>query len=349
MKALLFFPKQYAMHESLEMGLVKHGFEAVKTLDPFQQINRFQERLYAKRAMFSFKWRISIINQLRRQVNEAYRNEIKAIEPDLIIIYNSQFMLPATLQELPAHTKGVGFLGDNPYYTQTDPFNINILPLADRVYAADSGHVALKQRIGISRAEFGMLGLVPTVYEQIEPTADERKAYSHDISFIGLTYPNSWGYKRLYYLSHFCGFDFRVYGSSRAWQMWLPYFPELMPHFSPIILFNNRDMIAVSKCAKLTPVEMNPGILNGVHLRVFESVLMGVLPLVEKTQDCSLFFPDPSLPLVENRRQARELAEHYLNHEEERVDLVARLKQYILRNYTTQVRIEAMLHDIGLA
>jgi hypothetical protein len=78
-----------------------------KTLDPFQQINRFQERLYAKRAMFSFKWRISIINQLRRQVNEAYRNEIKAIEPDLIIIYNSQFMMPETLKELPAHTKVV--------------------------------------------------------------------------------------------------------------------------------------------------------------------------------------------------------------------------------------------------
>jgi hypothetical protein len=181
-----------------------------------------------------------------------------------------------------------------------------------------------------------MLGLVPTVYEQIEPTADERKAYSHDISFIGLTYPNSGVTNGCIISAISAGLTSECYGSSRAWQMWLPYFPELMPHFSPIIRFNNRDMIAVSKCAKLTPVEMNPGILNGVHLRVFESVLMGVLPLVEKTQDCSLFFPDPSLPLVENRRQARELAEHYLNHEEERVDLVARLNNTSCVIYTTQ-------------
>ena len=336
------------MHKSLESSLKGVGFETIRVLNPFDSLNRFEKTLYAKRTIFLLKRNISIINYIRKKINIQYLAAIKEYSPDLIMIYNSQFMMPETLKQLPDHTKVVVFLGDNPYFTPTDPFNLTILPLVDKVYAADSSHVEHMRRIGIAQTELGMLGLDPALYEGIEPTEEERRKYQHDMLFIGMTYPSSWGYKRLYYLSHFCGFDFRVMGSSKAWQMWLPHFPELKPHFTQIERLSNRDMIAFSKCSKLTPVELNPGIVNGLHLRAFESILMGVLPLVERSVDCPVLFPNPSLPLVENRQQARELAEHYLHHEDERIDLVRRLKQYVVENYSTKVRIEAMLHDIGL-
>ena len=86
-----------------------------------------------------------------------------------------------------------------------------------------------------------------------------------------------------------------------------------------------EEMNRMYNRAAVIPVDGNPGIINGVHLRMFEALAAGALPLIEYRNDVdSLLFNgfEDQLPLVRDYRKVADMAEYYLNNERERSGLV---------------------------
>ncbi|MCX6267605.1 MAG: glycosyltransferase [Bacteroidetes bacterium] len=71
---------------------------------------------------------------------------------------------------------------------------------------------------------------------------------------------------------------------------------------------------------------------NGIHLRVFECIGSGVLPVPEWTNDLDTFF-NKMVPSIKNYHEADEIARYYLEHEPERLELIGKLQKHLTNNY----------------
>ena len=94
------------------------------------------------------------------------------------------------------------------------------------------------------------------------------------------------------------------------------------------------------------PVDGNPGILNGFHLRLFEALGAGALPVVEYRSDVEheLFKGCKSMvPLVRDYRKAGDIAGYYLKNDIERGELAKELKAHILLQYSPQKNAERIM------
>ena len=94
-----------------------------------------------------------------------------------------------------------------------------------------------------------------------------------EILYVGSSYLNSWGYKKALLMSRFTGFNFRIYGNS-AWKRWFSFFPELEWVYNESGFIPQAKINRMFNMTKLIPVDGNPGILNGVHLRVSEALAL---------------------------------------------------------------------------
>ena len=155
---------------------------------------------------------------------------------------------------------------------------------------------------------------------------------------MGTGYPNAWGYKRALFLNHFTQFNFKLYGG-RHFIKWFQFFPELEKKFElkkghiPI-----EELVKMHQCAKLYPVDANPAILHGLHLRVFDCIAMGVLPLVEYRKDLELFFSKVSLPIIKEYNEIKFITKKYLQDDNLRNNLLLNLQDYC-RNKLNIVKV----------
>jgi spore maturation protein CgeB len=102
--------------------------------------------------------------------------------------------------------------------------------------------------------------------------------------------------------------------------------------------------------AAVIPVDGNPGIINGVHLRMFEALAAGALPLIEYRNDVdSLLFNgfEDQLPLVRDYRKVADMAEYYLNNERERSGLVYRMDEFLAREYSHELNASRLAEALG--
>ena len=95
-------------------------------------------------------------------------------------------------------------------------------------------------------------------------------------------------------------------------------------------MYNNAAMI---------PVDGNPAILNGFHIRLFEALGSGALPLVEYRKDVEeLIFAGSGtmVPLIRDYSKAGDLAAYYVKNEKERKELTQSLRAFALDRFSAR-------------
>ena len=123
-------------------------------------------------------------------------------------------------------------------------------------------------------------------------------------------------------MNQFTKFNFRLYGNS-AWKRWFKFFPELESYYKGTGHIPTLQLNKMLNKARLVPVDGNPAILNGFHLRLFEALGAGVLPIVEYRKDVEkILFGDSGLmvPLINDYTKAGDIARYYVNNENERAE-----------------------------
>ena len=111
---------------------------------------------------------------------------------------------------------------------------------------------------------------------------------------------------------------------NRTWKKWFEFFPELETHFIEKESFIKTEKLnQMYNQAKIIPVDGNPGLMHGLHLRVFESLGSGALPLMEWQDDLSFLFEGYNeIPAARSYSEIPELVEYYLKNEDIRLKTV---------------------------
>ncbi len=346
MKIYTFTPKKYNLFAMLKAGFVEHGHSDITNYDYMDDVPRLKKIMYAKSTGLPAKYRQSFKNKLVIEANIAYTRLLNRQKPDLIIIYNNQLLLPETLEKYKKQGgKIVFYLGDNPLFSNTFDYNLTILKYADLICSPDSFWSTQLAGMGIKNIQFSLMGIPE--FPDVKLSIAEKNNYAHDITFIGDCLNYSWGYKRLLFLDSLSGLDMKIYASGKGWEKWMSHFPRLVPHIEHAGRLPFDKMLKLMKACKVFPVETNPGLPHGIHLRTFEAIKIGILPILENQADIPLAFTDAYPPNIKNYSELRDVAQYYIKHDKEREELLASLQVDVKKNINPQVFTAKLLEYLA--
>lgn len=347
-RALLLCPAQYSLSNSLR-EILGHLAGEVRYSDIRSAISSRIMKLNSQAFRLPHGIRSRWEKYFLEKVNEMILTQVEEFRPDLVVVYNSLYMVPETCRSVSSRSKLVFFMGDSPFYTPQNNYYLSCLPHADLVLSPDSQWQQQLVTMGLEQTVYFVPGVDKSSYFRISPdgapAGDERAG----VLYVGSCYLNSWGYKKALLMSGFTRFNFRLYGNS-AWRRWFPFFPELERVFTGSGFIPQGEMNRMYNSASVIPVDGNPGIINGVHLRMFEALAAGALPLIEYRNDVdNLLFRgfEGQLPLMRDYRKAGDMAEYYLNNDRERAELVSRMDEFLAREYSHELNALRLAEALG--
>lgn len=347
MKVMLLAPSSsYSIGRLLENSLLKAGHE-VAICNPENLIPRWKKRINSQLARFPYRFRRLWERDLLGKLNREYITHFRSEKPDLVMVYNDSMLIPESARMMRKKARLIFYLGDNPLYNWTKPLFLSLLREADFVFAPDSMWVQQLKMIGIQNIRFEILGWDNRYFFPMDPTPGEKQQYSSDLLFIGNIYGGSWGYKRALFLSRFSSLDLKIYGT-RHWHRWFSDFPELRDRFVAVGKLMGSELVnTISNCCKLYPVDANPGLIHGLHARIFDCIGSGILPLVEYRKDLERVFENVDIPVINNYNEAHDAAVYFLKNQEKRRVLVERLRQVLSQDYLPEHAIKRILDDVS--
>ena len=332
MKILLFFPDNYSLGKTFSEGFEYFNCD-LKTINFTDFFAKWQNYFILKASGIPRKiqkcWFLPYLNK----INKCYLRVVKKEKPDLLIVYNDQYLLPDTAKEIKKICPIFNYLGDNPLYIERRPFNVATLFEMNHVFTPDSFWVEQIKQIGFEKISTLYLGYSRNLNFSFEPSEYDLKKYGCDLLMIGRTYRSSWGYKRALFYNQFTDLDIKIYGN--GWDIWFDHFPKLKDkvyHINKPLSFEMVNLLCA--CSKIYPTDANPSLIYGLHIRIFDAIGSGILPLVEYRKDIDSVFNGVYIPVIKNYRNSKDIAKYYLRNERERKEIVAELKGYLDKNIT---------------
>lgn len=346
-KTLILCPKKYSLYDTFA-GIFGILSDEVSGFDVRSQLNAKQLRMDAQMFRFPNAVRTKWENYFRTKINDRILQEFRKQSPDLVFIYNSEFLLPETCEVIKKSAKLIFFMGDSPFYTPVNNYYLTLLQYADLVLSPDSFWAQQLNMLGISNTSFFVGGIETGSYHELNKSEMNGDISETDLLYVGMCYVNSWGYKKALLMNQFAKLDLKVYGGA-VWQRWFKYFPDLRSKFSLSDYIETSKLNQMFNKAKLIPVDGNPAIINGIHIRAFEALGSGALPLIEYRRDVDqIVFKDfgKELPLIHDYSKASGIAEYYLKNEAERKELAGKMKAFITSKYSAQNSADLIIEQL---
>lgn len=346
MKVLLLCPSFYTLHRTLQSGFEKLGLE-VHHHDYRHFLKSWQAKTNVQIFRLPYSYRKRWDNYYFAAINQKHREVFEHTAPDLVFIYNSEGLLPDTIAYFRSRKAKILFImGDSPYYTFTNPYYLHLLFQSDMIVSPDSMWAEQLQLLGIKRVAVDFPGFSEQLSRYRNPTDEERHKYNFDVLFMGTGYPDVWGYKRTLYVSRFASLSLKAFGT-KHWIKWMEFFPELKPKFHLLTSrISDEELVVMSKCAKVYPVDANPGLLNGVHLRIFDCIASGILPIAEYRKDQEMMFDEVELPIIRDYDNAEQLALKYITNDDLRERTLRELHDFVFMKYSSSVALKRILSQL---
>ncbi len=343
-RSLLLCVGKYSLYNSLLEILSEISYET-KSLDVREKIKHFYLQVQIQMFRFPFKIRSVWEKKLLKKINTELLYNYQTYKPDLVFVYNSEFLLPETCARIKEKSKLIFFMGDSPLFTPTNHYYLTCLTYADLILSPDTFWIGQLNTLGIHQTSFFIPGVDVNSYHPVTDKENLQGIDNMDIFYAGASYFTSWGYKKALLMNQFVGFNFKLYGNS-AWKRWFRFFPDLELHYKESDYIPTEQLNRMFNKTRLIPVDGNPAILNGFHLRLFEALGAGALPLVEYRKDVEeRLFNNSGLmvPLIKDYKKAGELARYYLQNENERSELAKVLREYILSHYSAALNSQRII------
>ncbi len=346
-RALLLCPGKYSLYNSL-LAILSVLAEECKGYDVQKDINNSDLKIHSQIYRFPYKIRKTWEKYFLQKINKIILNEINMYNPDFVMVYNSEFLLPETCSEIKKRAKLLFFMGDSPFYTPVNNHYLVCLEYADLILSPDTFWNYQLSTIGLHKTIFFAPGIDSSHYFEITEGSLIKNIPESEVFYSGLSYTNSWGYKKALFMNQFVNFNLHIYGS-RHWKKWFREFPALENKYTETYYIPVELLNKMMNKSKIIPVDGNPGILNGFHMRLLEALGSGSLPLIEYRYDVKheLFQGSKAnIPLIHDYRKAGQIADYYLKNETERKELVKELKNFISRKYSPEMNAERILNSL---
>jgi len=344
-KVLLLIPSMFTIADTLKQGFEQNDCKCMN-YDIGREITALQRKIHSHVGKLPFIIRKKWYSFFVDRINARQLEQFKAYEPDLVIVYNGMFLYPETVREMQKTAKVSFLLGDSPFYTPQNDFFLPSLMQVDYILCPDSYWEKQFRGMGHAGALYFQIATNPATHYIKDVTAEEKQQWSSDLIFVGATYLTATGYKRARFLDQFSQLDIKIY-TSKGFRRWYRYFPELEPRVVPVEKrISEADLNTMLNCCKIYPVDANPGLLNGIHLRIFDCIASGILPLAEYRKDVKTIFGPVGLPIIADYRKAAAQAEYYLQHENERNEIISALRKFTDKNFSPQIAVAKLLEAI---
>lgn len=344
MKVLLFFSGEDSLSKSFKKGFIDNSWNV--SIYNYIDFNiGIKNTLYERSILLPSKQRRFVENNYLISIQKRYLEIVRIEKPDLVLIYNDQMVEASTVREIKKISKVAVYLADNPFFLQRREHLFPMLLETNHLFAPDSFWLQQLKAIGISESSYliGGYNLEDDQTDQI--SSEDSINYSCDLFFLGSPYNDSWGYKRALFLSKFAKMNIKIYGPE-SWKYWFRYFPELERK----MILGNRISFPVlqkmMKCGKIYPIDANPGVINGLHIRIFDSIAAGLLPMIEYKKDIETAFPGIGMPVIKTYDEIPELVEKWLNDDIKRIDLVNRLQAHLKEYFSPKFVVSNLLKEI---
>ena len=341
MKCLLLAPSRYPFIRSISHGMEALGIE-VRTLDYQDFFSARKNAVYNNYTSLPKKLRRYWEEPYVRRANEEYLRIFKEYGPDLVFIYNDQLVQPETIAAFKSKSRVAFYLGDHPLYTPTNIHNLSILFASDYTITPDSFWRTQLMRMGLDNVVVDHFGMNDAMYQPMQVTAEQRADHGADLVYIGSASKTNWGYKRARFLNLFSGLDLRAYISG-SMDRWYCEFPALASKIHMHDRFDPGFNNLVYNCGKLAPVEQVPSLFHGIHVRVFDALGAGILPLCEYSKDIEDVFEGIDVPLIHDYREAEALARHWITADQDRASIVERMRVRASERYAPRLVIQRLL------
>jgi hypothetical protein len=344
---VLIFVSSYSLKKSFLGGFRKLGNDA-EVIDLNDYFSPKEQKKYALMSLLPKRYFRKHLYKLLGKINERYQAVIAEKEPDLVLVYNDQMMTKETAELITKKGKLCFYLGDNPFFLTNRDYYFDTLPFASHIFTPDTYWGKQLEISGFANSSFLLPGYDEDVYFPYEPDAEELQKYKSDLFFLGTPYKDIWGRKRASFLNHFADFDLKLYGPP-SWRKQFGRFPKL--ESKTVILdkpvsFELQNTIA--NCNKLSPVDANPAVINGVPIRIIDSAASGCLPLAEYRKDILSVFGDVAPPIIESYTKIPGLVNYFLKHDNERIERVTKLREFIKKNFSARQAAEKIIEKCGL-
>lgn len=346
-RSLLLCPARYSLFNVFS-DILKELSNEVSRLDIVSRLSSSDIFIHNQRLRFPCRIRTSWEKHFLNKANEIILKKINLFKPDLVLVYNHEFLLPETCVKIRKQARLVFFMGDSPFYTSYNDYYLSCLTYADLILSPDTFWMEQLKTMGLSKCLFFVPGVDQKSYHRLTEQEDQVGIRESSVLYAGRTYMGSWGYKKALLMSQFTEFEFLLYGNA-AWRHWFNFFPDLKKCFHESKYVPTIKLNKLLNKTKLAPADGNPGILNGFHLRLFEVLSAGALPLVEYRKDVEekLFSGcRNTIPMIRDYRRVRDTAAYFLKNEDERVELVKTLIQYISEQYNARNAAEYIVNEL---
>ena len=126
MKCMFLSASRYSISNSIVKGFHGNDWE-IKVVDFLDFFNKRTNRFMAKTGGVPDKIRKHWAVPYQAFINKKYLEILEEYQPDLVFIYNHQFVEPETIQAFRKKSKIAFILGDNPFYTKASPYDAYLL------------------------------------------------------------------------------------------------------------------------------------------------------------------------------------------------------------------------------
>ena len=343
-RALLLCPEKYSLFNSLSDILSEIAGE-VTGYDILSGIGSGEMKINSQAFRLPHSLRRRWESRFLHRANSMLLDMVQKADPDVVMVYNSVYLLPETCERISRRARLIFFMGDSPFYTPQNNYYLACLAHAHLILSPDSLWNEQLNTMGLRNTLYFIPGPDTRTYHRAEPGSANNGEREREILYVGSCYLNSWGYKKAYLMSRFTGFDFEIYGNS-AWKRWFPFFPELEAVYRGGGFIASGRLNSMFNRAAIIPVDGNPGIINGVHLRMFEALASGCMPLTEYRKDIdSLLFSgfEGEVPVIRDYRSAGETARRYLMNAGERREITEEMYTFIMNRYSPAMNAGRLL------
>lgn len=336
MKVFLLVPSRYGFFHSFKDTFTHLGAEVIP-MDYFKVIKGWESNVNTQIFRFPDKIRRRWEAYYFKKINEYYISEYNRLKPDVVFIYNNEMLLPETLEYFKKNSKIGFFLGDSPFYTPTNRHYLSLLFYADAIYTTDSFWIHQFSKMGMKNLNLMYPSIPLHQHHIVELTPEQRQEMQTEVLYIGMSYTDSWGYKKARFLSQFTDFDLKIHGND-DWKRWFRYFPDLEKRFIERTAYISIEkMNLMYNATKIIPIDGNPGLLHAVHWRLMEVLGSGTLPLMEWQNSLTEIFPEGAdLPAVKSYDEIKEMTRFYLNNEQARMEKATWMRNHVLEKYSTE-------------
>jgi spore maturation protein CgeB len=347
MRVLLFCSGQSTLSHILEAIFKPHA-SYLKTYNYESEISNIQIKITNKSGKLPRKFEEKINEKYLTKIQNNYLKLINEEKPDLIFIYNDQMLTEETLNKIDPSIRVGIFLADSPLFLQKRKHILGLIRRADAVFAPDTYWIEQCKMLGVKKAQYLIPGYNAKHHYIINELKSSISSKKNDVFFMGSPYTDNWGYKRALFLSKFCKFDFKFIGP-KHWQEWFNEFPELSLCWqNKAGYLSDEELNILMNNSKICPVDANPGIINGIHIRAFDCIASGALPLIEYRKDLDEIFNGTDIMFIKDYNSIPEITNYYLKNEKTRQETVNNLNMIINKKYTCQEASKIILKTLEI-